>query len=139
MGTQDTEAAAPALILDTNIIVWVLRAHSPAVSFVDRIPLMDRNVSAVSYLELLRGCQNKSDYERTRLLLEEEFAEIVPLSNMASRLAIGLMEKCALSRKPGIPDLLIAATALTRGEPLATANVKDFNFIPGLQLKPFYP
>lgn len=33
-----------------------------------------------------------------------------------------------------IPDALIAATALRHALPLFTLNVKDFRFIPGLQL-----
>jgi tRNA(fMet)-specific endonuclease VapC len=127
------------LILDTNIIVWVLRGHPRAIAFVDHLPLAERNLSSVSHLELLRGCRDKPDMQRTLQLLEDEFAEIVPLDEKATRLAVGLMEMYALPRRPGIPDILIAATAMTRGEVLATGNVKDFNYIPGLRLKPFVP
>jgi len=127
------------LILDTNIIIWVLRGHPRAIAFVDRLPLAERNLSSVSYLELLRGCRDKADLERTLKLLEDELAEIVPLDERITKLAIGLMEMHAPSRRPGIPDLLIAATAMTRGELLATGNIKDFDYIPGLQLKPFSP
>jgi len=127
------------LILDTNIIIWVLRGHPRAIAFVDRLPLAERNLSSVSYLELLRGCRDKADLQRTLKLLEDELAEIVPLDERITKLTIGLMEMHALPRRPGIPDLLIAATALTRGELLATGNIKDFDYIPGLRLKPFSP
>ncbi len=127
------------MILDTNIIIWVLRGHPRAIAFVDRLPLAERNLSSVSYLELLRGCRDKADLQRTLKLLEDELAEIVPLDERITKLAIGLMEMHVLSRRPGIPDLLIAATAMTRGELLATGNIKDFDYIPGLQLKPFSP
>jgi predicted nucleic acid-binding protein len=38
-----------------------------------------------------------------------------------------------------VADVLIAATALDCGEVVATANVKHFDFIPGLVVKPFRP
>jgi len=39
-----------------------------------------------------------------------------------------------LSHKLSVPDALIAATALSNNTPLYTLNIKDFQFIPGLQL-----
>ena len=125
------------MILDTNIIVWVLRAHPRAIAFVDRLPLAERNVSSISHMELLRGCRDKLDMEQTLRLIEEELGETVPVDEKMTKLAIDLMKKYALARRPGVPDLLIAATAMTRGEVLATENVKDFQYIPGLRLKPF--
>jgi predicted nucleic acid-binding protein len=127
------------LILDTNIIVWVLRGHPRAVALVDRMPLAERNLSSVSHLELLRGCRDKLDMQRTQKLLEDELGEIVPLDREMTGLAVGIMEMFALSRRPGIPDVLIAATAIARGEALATGNVRDFDYIPGLRLRPFVP
>ena len=108
-------------------------------AFVDHLPLAERNLSSVSHLELLRGCRDKLDMQRTLKLLEDELAEIVPLDAKITKLAIGLMEIYALSRRPGIPDLLIAATGMAGGELLATGNIKDFDYIPGLRLKPFLP
>ena len=125
------------MILDTNIIVWVLRAHPRAVAFVDRLPVAERNLSSISHIELLRGCRDKLDMERTIRLIEEELGETVPVDEKMTKLAIDLMKEHALARRPGIPDLLIAATAMTRGEVLATENLKDFQYIPGLRLKPF--
>ena len=125
------------MILDTNIIVWVLRAHPRAVAFVDRVPVAERNLSSISHMELLRGCRDKLDMERTIRLIEEELGETVPVDEQMTTLAIDLMKEYALARRPGIPDLLIAATAMTRGEVLATENLKDFQYIPGLRLKPF--
>ena len=127
------------MILDTNIIVWVLRGQPDAIAFVDHLPLAERNLSSISHLELLRGCRNKLEMQRTLQLIGDELAEIVALDEEVTRLAANLMEMYALSRRPGIPDILIAATALSRGEVLATGNVKDFEYIPGLRLKPFAP
>ncbi len=127
------------MILDTTSLIWVLRGHPRAIALVDRLPLAERNLSSVTYLEILRGCRDKTDLERTRRLLEDEFGEVVPLDEEVTRVVVRLMERYALSRRPGIPDLFIAATALARGETLATENVKDFDYISGLHLKPFVP
>lgn len=45
-----------------------------------------------------------------------------------------LIEKFSKSHGLQIPDALIAATALELGLPLSTANLKDFQYIPDLQL-----
>jgi len=67
------------------------------------------------------------------------FSEVVPITEAISEAARQIMERLALSHRPDVADVLIAATALNRGEVLATANVKHFDFIPGLVIKPFRP
>lgn len=47
---------------------------------------------------------------------------------------VSLMAHYALSHKPSVPDLLIAATALEFGTALWTLNTKDFQFIEGVEL-----
>jgi hypothetical protein len=50
---EDSDSQVSALILDTDIVVWVLRERPPAVRFVHSIPSGRRNLSAVTYSELL--------------------------------------------------------------------------------------
>ncbi len=66
----------------------------------------------------------------------------LPLS-LHSRIAINmtisqqfiiLMENYCLSHKPGLPDALIAATAIVCHSPLYTLNTKHFQFIPDIAL-----
>jgi tRNA(fMet)-specific endonuclease VapC len=125
------------LILDSDIIVWVLRGHPRAIALVDPLPPAERNVSTISYMELLRGCRDKPDMQRTVKLFEDELGEIVPLDDRVTGIAVELMERHGLSRRPTIPDILIAATALARGDVLATGNLKHFDYIAGLRLKRF--
>jgi len=75
--------------------------------------------------------------EQTIRLIEDELGEIIPVDDEMSRLAMELMDKYALAKRPSVPDLLIAATALSCGEVLVTENVKDFDYIHGLHLKAF--
>jgi predicted nucleic acid-binding protein len=95
----------------------------------------ERNVSAVSYLELLYGCRNSSELIFLRKSLSERFAETIPVTESISHLAIRFMEKYALSKRPGTNDVLIAATAVERKEVLVTGNSKHFDFVPGLELR----
>ena len=44
------------------------------------------------------------------------------------------MDTYALSQRAGIPDILIAATALDHDLSLFTLNVKDLRFIPDLTI-----
>jgi tRNA(fMet)-specific endonuclease VapC len=127
------------LIFDTDILVWVLRRHVPAVEFVEHVPLAERKVSAVSRLELLYGCRDRIQLQRLQKHIDAQYAEIIPLSEMISVTAGRLMETFVLSRRPQVNDVLIAATALQHGEALATANLKHFDFVPGLKLRPFRP
>jgi predicted nucleic acid-binding protein len=44
------------------------------------------------------------------------------------------MLRYSLSHKASVPDMLIAATALSHDVTLYTLNIKDFKFIPDLNL-----
>jgi len=127
------------VILDTDILVWVLRNHAPALRFVESIPLARRNLSSITYLELLYGSQDARDLRGVKELVEDVFAEVVPLSEAITRTAIRLMEEFVLAYRIGLEDALIAATALERQDSLATGNDKHFRMIPGLELKVFRP
>jgi predicted nucleic acid-binding protein len=127
------------LIIDTDILIWVLREHPAAIRFVERLPFSERRLSAVSYLEVLFGARDAADLSRLTKHISTQYANILMLSDSITESAIQLMERFALSHRPGENDVLIAATALRNGEILATGNVKHFDFIPGLQLKIFKP
>ncbi|HEV2175981.1 MAG TPA: type II toxin-antitoxin system VapC family toxin [Terriglobia bacterium] len=127
------------MIFDTDIVIWVLRNHPRATEFVDAVPFVERNLSAISYLELLYGCRNSGELTQVRQLVTDLFAEVIPLTEAISDPALRLMEQFVLSRRPGSDDVLIAATALNRGEALATGNLKHFDFIPGLEITAFRP
>ena len=127
------------MIFDTDILVWYLRKHRRAAAFVENFPLSERHIPVISYLELLNGCRNNGELREFRLIAHEAFDEVVLLDEDVSDIAVRLMERFVLSRRPQVTDVLIAATALSRGEPLATANRKHFESFAGLQLKIFRP
>ena len=127
------------MIFDTDIVIWLLRNQPGATDFVDRVPFAERNLPAISYLEALYGCRNSAELSNLRKLVVDLFAQVLPLTERITETAQELMERFVLSRRPDAEDVLIAATALSRHEEVATGNLKHFNFIPGLIVKPFRP
>lgn len=125
------------MIFDTDILVWVLRRHLGAVQFVERVPLPERKVSAISYLELLHGCRDRQEVNHLNNHVVTKFSEVLPISERITASAERLMERFTLSHRPDVSDVIIAATALHFGDELATGNVKHFDFIPGLTVKRF--
>ncbi len=134
--TPTTPVFSP-LIFDTDVAIWIFRRHPEALSFARSVAATERNISVVSHLELLRGCRGKSEVKSLIEFAEDWFTEIVPLTAEVSSRATTLMKEFAASRRPGVDDILIGATALVRNEMVATGNVRHFHFIPGLKIKPF--
>ena len=127
------------MIFDTDILIWMHRGHPGAAQFANRVPVEERNLSAVSYLELLYGVRDSSDLRAVRAMVADLFAEVIPITESISRPAVHLMESYVLAHRLDVSDAMIAATALDRHETLATANGKHFRFVPGLDLKIFRP
>ena len=127
------------MIFDTDILIWYLRRDGKAAAMVESAPLAERHISLISYLEVIYGCRNGDELREFRLVSHEAFGEVIPLDEEVSELAARLMERYVLAKRPQAEDMLIAATALSRGEDLATANLKHFSFVPGLGLKLFRP
>jgi predicted nucleic acid-binding protein len=86
-------------------------------------------VSAVSVVEVL-GYHRLTDPERQ--FFEEFFAAatVLPISGAVVEQAVKLRQ----IRKVTLGDALIAASALVHGRRLVTRNVKDFEWIAGLNL-----
>jgi len=127
------------MIFDTDVLIWVHRGHAGAARFVDRIPVQERNLAAISYLELMYGSRDTADLRSVQALVQDLFTEVVPVNEAITNEAVRLMKSFVLAHRLDPTDALIGATALVRHESLATANFKHFRFLPGLQLERFRP
>lgn len=89
-------------------------------------------MSSITYMELMVGALNKREVG----IIKKAFSdfEIIEVSEAISIKAKNLIEKFTKSHGLLIPDALIASTALELGIPLCTSNIKDFKFIPDLEL-----
>jgi predicted nucleic acid-binding protein len=122
--------------LDTDVLVDCLRGTPAARVWLEQSGAEAFVVPGVVAMELLMGCQNKAELERTTRFLHafdiawpeaSEFAQAYELL-AARRLVSGL----------GIPDCLIAAMALSRSIRLYTFNLKHFQPIEGLDAQSPY-
>lgn len=90
-------------------------------------------------MELYHGTEDDYDKIKAAMLLEK--CELIPVDHHIAKKAgelLNMMKKGGKTTKRK-EDMLIAATALSLGAPLVSANWKDFQHIPGLKLEKFIP
>ena len=132
------------VLLDTNVLSEVLRPRpSPAV--IGRLlPFTSKTLfaSEVTRFELRFSSAFRPDAAPFWARIERELLTLVtwlPVSEAVSTRAgdIAAAQRLA-GRRCGTLDPLIAATALTKGVPLATRNVQHFARIDGLDVQNWF-
>ena len=124
-------------ILDSTVLVDLSRQDKLARAYVDA----ERKagvvkVSIVSNMELIIGCRNKAEVQKTeKFLADYDMLDITPL---IGRKAYELISRFSKSHGVVIPDALIAATALVENAVLVTSNIRHFSMIKGLRLEKPY-
>lgn len=124
-------------LLDSNILIHCLKGREPAVSrFRAAVPSEIAIPGIVAY-ELEYGTLKVSGTQRRRILSQMlDGLEVVPFDRAAARESARI--RVELERRGvdvGPLDLLIAGTALSRGDALATNNIREFSRIKGLRLE----
>ncbi len=112
-----------AALLDTNIIVDLLRKYKPAENWL--ATQSDLAVTRVVWLEILEGIQNQTQQQRTITLLND--FELVEFTVSDFDWAVRQMMRFRLSHNVDAFDCLIAAPAHRLQIPLLTHNVKHFS------------
>jgi len=125
------------MIFDTDVIVWALRGNKRAATTIDRAESLE--ISVVSYMELLHGVRDKKDSRLTKAFLADLGFRIVPLSEIIGHRASIYLEEYGLKSNLGVPDALIAATAVENNTVLCSGNAKDYRDIVEVELKAFRP
>lgn len=120
------------LMLDTNIIIDYLKQKPDVVSFIEKYGKGNIVLSPFVVMEIYQGVLNKEDLNRTRKKLKG-FTTLT-IDQAIIDLALQIQQQYVLSHNLGIPDTLIAATALIYDLELITYNLKDFHFIPTLKV-----
>ncbi len=139
MARQNPTTPLQAVIFDADVLVERFRGSEKAEEFLRSSPFALRKVSAIAYMELLQGASNREELHTIRLYIQKNFSEVAPVTEEVTHQAVRLMERHALPHGLRVADALIAATALVRGLPLATANERHYRPIKGLKLKVYRP
>ena len=120
------------ILCDTNILIEFYKGNSDIVQELENVGLSNLAISVITAGELYFGARDKRELgqiKRNLSLLHQ-----IPLDADISESYLALLEEYALSHRLSVPDALIAASALSQNIPLYTLNLKDFQFIPDLQL-----
>lgn len=124
---------ADLIIVDTDILIDAARGVSDAVACLQRLESQSRlAVSAITQMELLIGCRNKSELQHVEKFINRFL--ILKLNEQISDRATDLLKQYRLSHGLLVADALIAATALIFDIQFISKNQKDYQFIAGLKL-----
>ncbi|HET9591448.1 MAG TPA: PIN domain-containing protein [Solirubrobacterales bacterium] len=128
-----------ALLIDTSVLIDAERRDR---SLSSHLGDDDRAISVITASELLHGMHRAKDSKiRTRraafveglLSALEALPITMAVARMHAEIWSGLKDDGVLI---GAHDLWIAATALSQGMTVATANPRDFERVPGLDVIP---
>jgi predicted nucleic acid-binding protein len=120
------------ILCDTNIFISWFRGDLETLTRIKLIGLENILIPSITVMELLQGTRNKT--ESMQLKKKLKAYHVIHFNEITSKFTIELIEQFRLSHGLLIPDAIIAATAITFNLKLFTYNLKDFKFIPGIQL-----
>ncbi|MFM9838204.1 MAG: type II toxin-antitoxin system VapC family toxin [Cyclobacteriaceae bacterium] len=120
------------VILDTNILIEIIRKNREVIQKCDSAGTENLAISSIRRSEFLLGSRDKEDFEKNKKFVSK--FSLLKVTEPIDNIFTELYELFSLSHRPGIPYLLIAATALNYTIPLYTLSAKDFRFIPNLIL-----
>lgn len=125
------------VLIDASVLIDVERGRTDLDAAVGDA---DRAISAVTASELLHGVRRAADARvraRRQAFVEHILAALDPIpvdARVARAHAAAWAELDAAGIRIGAHDLWIAATALAHGYAVATADVRDFERVPGLDV-----
>jgi len=135
--TSETSGTRNSIVFDSDVLIWALRGNPAAAAAVEWAPL--REISVVSYMELVHGASGKEDLRNIQDFLGDLAFRTLPLTESIGQRASVYMEEYGLAVAMSPVDALIAATCVENRSPLCTGNVKHFRVIRELDLRAFKP
>ena len=120
------------ILLDSDVLIDLLRRHPPAVGWFDALH-EDEELVVPGYvvMELIQGCRNKVEQESVQRELAAYGVEW--LSPTDCDRALDVFASYRLSHNAGLLDVLIGQTAVALGMPLHTFNQRHYSFFPEIQ------
>ena len=129
-------------MLDTNIVIYVLKRRPKEVLEVFNINASRMAISSITLSELLYGAEKSQNIDRNLEAIEEFIShlDVLPYDAKASQ-HYGQI-KAALEKKGeiiGENDIHIAAHAISQGLILVSNNLREFKRVPNLAFENWVP
>ncbi len=119
------------ILIDTDVMVDVMRRYTPAVTWLDSLGTEAIGIPGLVAMELLQGCRDQEEQRRVERVLRP-YTLYWPGQVDCAR-AFDDFATYHLSHALGILDALIAETAVGLGVVLATFNAKHYSVVSALQ------
>jgi predicted nucleic acid-binding protein len=124
------------ILVDTDVLVDVVRRYPPAVQWLEQLGSTDLSIPGFVVMELIEGCRSGVHQRQVERMLEP--FKIVWPSELACERALKVFAENYLAHGLGILDAVIGQTAVELDVPLASFNQKHYTAIAGLQtLQPY--
>ena len=129
-------------LLDTNIVIYVLKKRPLEVLKIFNANASRMAISSITLSELIYGAEKSANIAKNLEAIEDfvSHLEVLPYDARASQ-HYGQI-KAALEKKGkiiGESDIHIAAHAISQGLILVTNNLKEFKRVPNLALENWVP
>jgi tRNA(fMet)-specific endonuclease VapC len=125
-------------LLDTNTCIAAIRQERPVLARLLRCGPDDLAVAVMTVAELWFGALKSRDAARGRAVVDAFLAPFawLPFDDAAAdRYATARHHLEGRGEPIGERDLIIAATALSRGLAVITSNTREFGRVPGLNVE----
>ncbi len=119
------------ILLDTDIIIDVLRQYSPALIWLDSLDEEEIVLPGFVVMELIQGSRNREQQEKIEDVLEN-YSIVWPSPETCGQ-ALSVFTSYYLSHSLGILDALIGQIAVALDLPLYTFNQKHYESVPNLR------
>ncbi len=125
-------------LLDTNIVIYVLKRRPPEVLGVFNTNASRMAMSAITLAELMHGAEKSARVSQNLEVIEDFCSrlEVLPYTPKAAQHYGSIRASLEKLGQPiGVNDLHIAAHARSEGLVLVTNNLSEFDRVPALELE----
>lgn len=125
------------MLFDTDVLIWLFRGNSQSAEVVEAE--LERQISIITYMELIQGAKNKKEARTIRSFLKEYGFELLALTeNIGHRAAIYIDEYSLVSGLR-MADALVAATALENRTALCSGDYGHYKALKDIEIIRFRP
>ncbi|WP_418640593.1 PIN domain-containing protein [Sulfurimonas sp. ST-27] len=126
-------------LIDSDILIYFLKGKQEVVQMLSQIPIDDLYISRINYTELIYGAYNSSKINQNLKIIEPFLENFKILEFTQASSLVFAKEKVRLKKNGNIiadMDLMIASIAIANDCTLISNNIKHFDRIQNLELKP---